>query len=89
MQSIVDARSVSTVNNTPAPKSKRKRKSTPTKQAKQREIEPAPATPFADVNLPEVEQYKKMYGQNLNACKFLLKLTLVCVSYYQLLNNDK
>ncbi|GBL92723.1 hypothetical protein AVEN_119112-2 [Araneus ventricosus] len=62
--SIVDARSVSTVSNKPSP-AKRKRKSTPTKQAKQKEVEPA--TPFADVNLPEVEQYKKLYGQNLSA----------------------
>ncbi|KAF8781510.1 hypothetical protein HNY73_011898 [Argiope bruennichi] len=63
--SIVDARSVSPTKNTPSSKQKRKRKSTPTKQAKQKASEPA--TSFADVNLPEVEQYKKLYGQNLNA----------------------
>ncbi|CAL1262902.1 unnamed protein product [Larinioides sclopetarius] len=63
--SIVDARSVSTVSNTKSSPAKRKRKSTPSKQAKKKE--PEPATPFADVNLPEVEQYKKLYGQNLGA----------------------
>lgn len=32
--------------------------------------QPPPESQFADIHLPEVEQYRQIYGPNLNVCKF-------------------
>lgn len=61
-----------TTSNKSSAKGSRKRKNQTVRQMVEKKATPAPnvqPSDFADIHLPEVEQYRQIYGANLNVCK--------------------
>lgn len=73
---------VTTTVKTPG-KRGRKRKNETVRQMVDKKATPAPnvqPSDFADIHLPEVEQYRQIYGANLNVCKCIFFiLFLKCI----------